>query len=372
MNTFRFSMPVQLFFGPGSAKKLEKLLKPYEKVMVITGLGGSARRSGALSAVEEHAKRPIIYDRIKSNPTDIMVDEGAELARREGVDCIVAVGGGSAIDAAKAIAIAAYNGPPVWDFVLGKKRPEGALPLIAVNTTHGTGSEVDRYSVLTKEGMYDKLGFQAIYPKASIDDPTFTLTLPKSLTASTTIDAFYHALEAALSKAAGPLSHLLSNEAIRLIVKYLPRVYDNPEDLEGRYYLLYASMLAGIAIDMCRTGLIHALEHPISGITDAHHGRGLALLGPAILKFYEGQVGDKLRELLRPLMETVGKESPTEALYEFQEAFGLNGRLRDVGLRREDLEFVVNVTFEQASHLISNSPVELGREEVLAILESIY
>ncbi len=364
-------MPVQLFFGPGSAKRLEKLLKPYEKVMVVTGLGGSARRSGALGAVEEHAKRLIIYDRVKSNPTDTIVDDGAELARQEGVECIVAVGGGSAIDTAKAIAIAAHDGPPIWDFVLGERKPSGALPLIAVNTTHGTGSEVNRYSVLTKEGTYDKLGFQAIYPRASIDDPTFTLTLPKPLTASTTIDAFYHALEAALSKVVGPLSLLISKEAIRLIVKYLPRVYDKPEDLEGRYYLLYASMLAGIAIDMCRTGLVHAIEHPLSGMTDIHHGKGLALLGPAVLKFYEERAAG-LKEILGPLMDAMGRGSPSEALYEFQDMYGLNGRLRDTGLRRDDLELLVDMTFEQASHLVSNSPIEPTKEEVSVILESIY
>ena len=371
MNTFRFSMPVQLFFGPGSVRRLEKLLEPYEKVMVVTGLGGSARRSGALGAVEEYAKRLIIYDRVKSNPTDRIVDEGAKLARQEGIECIVAVGGGSAIDTAKAIGIAAHDGPPIWDFVLGDRKPSGALPLIAVNTTHGTGSEVNRYSVLTKEGTYDKLGFQAIYPKASIDDPAFTLTLPKPLTAYTAMDAFYHALEAALSKTVGPLSYLISKEAIHLIVKYLPIVYDKPEDLEGRYYLLYASMLAGIAIDMCRTGLIHALEHPLSGITDVHHGKGLALLGPAVLRFYEERT-DRPKEMLRPLLDMTGKGGPSEALYEFQDTYGLNGRLKDTGLKKDDLGLLADMTFRQASHLISNSPVEPTKEGVLAILESVY
>lgn len=365
-------MPVRLFFGPGSYKKLEKLLKPYKKVMVVTSQGGSARRSGALSIVEEYAKELVLYDKVKSNPTDRIVDEGAELARMEGVDCIVAIGGGSAIDVAKALAIAAHHGAPIWEFITGEREASGSLPLIAINTTHGTGSEVDRFSVLTKEGTHYKLGFIAVYPKASIDDPTFTLTLPKSLTAFTAIDALYHAIEATLSKEAGPLSSLISKEAIRLIARYLPRVYDNLEDSEGRYYLLYASMLAGIAIDMCRTGLIHALEHPISGIVDVHHGMGLAILGPSILKFYEARVGDELSELLKPVMEVVGEKDPAEALYKFQEMFGLNKRLKDIGLKRDDLKLVVDMAFQETPYLVSNSPVEVSDEVALKILESLY
>ncbi len=374
MNAFRFTMPVQLFFGPNSSRWLEKALKPYDVIMVVMGPGGSARRSGALALVEERAKRLIIYDEARSNPTNRIADDGAELARREKVDCIVGIGGGSVIDSAKAIALAAHDGPPVWDFVVGRRRPKGALPLIAVNTTHGTGSEVDRYAVLTKEGTHDKMGFESpvMYPRASIDDPVFTVTLPKPLTASTAIDAFYHALEALLSKAVSPLSALISKEAIRLISKYLPLVYDRPDDLEGRYYLLYASMLAGIAIDMCRTGLIHALEHPVSGITDIHHGRGLALLGPAIIKFYEERIRGELEEALLPIMEVIGERNPGEALYSFQERFGLNGRLRDLGLKKEDLRPVVDMAFEQAPYLVSNSPVEPTKEQALNILESIY
>ena len=282
--------PVELHFGPKSFEKIGTLAGRYgKKALLVTGKQ-SMRKSGILDELErilgEAGIDSVIFDKVEPNPSYSTVEAGADTAISKKCDMVIGCGGGSAMDAAKAIAIVSFNDISVESLFSGKE-PPGTMPVMEIATTAGTGSEADRYFVLTNPETKEKngLGFRCSYPVASIIDPELMKTMPPRVTAATGLDAFFHGLESFVSKSSTPIGELYAKEAMRLIINNLERAFRNGDDMEAREKMALASTLAGLAIDAGRTTLLHAVEHPVSGHLNVAHGEGLAALSVPYMQF---------------------------------------------------------------------------------------
>ena len=245
-----------------------------------------------------------LYDGVRSNPTYANCDAAATIGRSMEAKAVLAIGGGSAIDTAKTAAILlAHPGKKAVDFYEKHAPITGALPVIAINTTHGTGSECNAYAVAQSDGA-DKpvLHSPHLYPTWVIEDPALTVTLPARQAVATAIDALTHALEAATATTASPYSICLAKEAVRLITAWLPTALRQPGNLAARYWLMYASAIAGLGFDLGMLHIAHALEHIMSTLNaEVAHGDGLGLLLPAVLAEIYPAAPEVLAELLRPI-----------------------------------------------------------------------
>jgi len=364
---------VQVYFGPGSlVENFPNVIRGSRKALIVSSKS-AARISGALSDVEKNLKEAGIefleYNKVTPNPSTSTVDEIVELIQNHGVDTIIAIGGGSVIDASKAASVLPGTGVKSRELVLGYRPSTRGLKLIAVNLTHGTGTEVDRFAVLTIHGTIEKRGFLIRYTDYSFDDPKYTTTLNYKQTLYTSLDAFYHAYESATAKRTNLLVQSLAETSVSNITKYLPRVLGNLGDLEARTMLLYSSMLSGICIDLTSgTHLIHALEHGFSGFKpELPHGAGLAILGPFVVYYTHKAVPEISARILRQLDPSVkpvseDAEKAMKAVAEFQRSLGFQEKLSDYGVGEPDLkpilDFVERTVIERFS---ANIPFPVNR-----------
>ena len=379
-----FYRPVEVFFGKGAVEKVGEVARRFGfKAMIVTGKE-SAKKSGALDKVirslNSHGIHEyVLYNEVIPNPTDRIVNEGARIAVEEKVDFIIGLGGGSALDTAKAISIVSSNEGSVWDYV---KYPEGPRlvpylnrPVICIPTTAGTGSEVNKYSVVTNEIRKEKLvlSHSLNYPKVAIIDPELTLTMSPELTAITGFDALTHALESLTNRAENFMAEECSVRAIELIFKWLPVAVEEPENYEAREKLSYAAMLAGVAIDHLGVALIHAMEHPISAhYPQVAHGLGLAILAPYITKFnYKGN--PEKYALFAGLMGYEERpELAVDALLDFLERIGLLKTLRDVGVEESMLDRLTEDVYMLSRHSFLINPVEPTLDDVRDLYQRAY
>jgi len=374
---------VEVYFGPGVLRRhLTSKIQGYRRVLVVTSRS-AALISGALNDVEralrEYSIDYTIYNNVKSNPDTKTADIVAEIAKNTRADAIIGIGGGSVIDVAKVSSISAKSNVKVEDIMVKRINTSEALPLIIINLTHGTGSEVNRFAVLTLSGTIEKRGFVARYPLVSFDDPTYTTTLSTKQTLYTTIDAFYHAYESATSKRTNLLVISLAEMAISNIKEHLKRAIEEPSNLEARTRLLYASMLAGISADIAGgSHLNHAIEHGFSGLNpELPHGAGLAMFGPMIVYYTHRAAPEISARLLRNLDPSIkptseDAEKAKRVVEEFQETHGFSERLSDYGIRGEDIERTVDFimkTISERYHVLI--PFPTSRELVLNIVRSV-
>ena len=368
-----------VYFGINSVEALNKWVDKFKRVFIVTSRR-AARISGALDDVtkilDAHGIKYEVFSEVFPNPTDSLVDTLAERIWRFGAEAVIAIGGGSVIDSAKMACIVVANGGRTIEYVKGGKEPRSSIPLAAVNLTHGTGTEADRYAVVTIEETREKLGtaHELLYPSISIDDPRYLTTLPKNQTLYTAIDAVFHAIESSTSRIASPYTEILAEKVIELVVKYLPRAVENPQDVEARYWLLYASMLAGIAIDHGRTHLVHAIEHALSGLKpELAHGAGLGIVGPIVLEHIYRARPDTCYRILRhldPSLEPSEKAAvkAREALSRFLESVGFREKLRDYGFSEENAQDVVRLTLSSPLRLLVGlAPFQVDEKLVLSI-----
>lgn len=283
---FQYHLPVNLLFGRGVSDKIgEKTALFGKKALIVTG-GSSTKRSGLLQKVEtllhESGVSSVLFDKVSPNPLISTVYEGADLAKQEQCDVVLALGGGSSMDAAKCIAFQAVNGGDINDYIFGRAYSNRALPVLAVPTTCGTGSEGNGFAVVTNPETKDKKSLRctAIIPACSIIDPLLMTTMPKEVLASVGFDALCHNMEAYLASSSQPLTNLQALEGVRLAAKSLRRVYSDPSDLESWENLCLASTLGGMVIGVCGVTAPHGMEHPASGLCNIPHGQGLAALTP--------------------------------------------------------------------------------------------
>jgi len=327
-----------LYFGLNSVNKMQRYIAGYSKIGVIASRTAS-RKSGALGDVLKLLGDKDVYvvDGPSPNPTIHEIEEMVDKLRGRGVEALIAIGGGSVIDSSKIVDVALASNVESRRVVTKELEGLRHIPLFAVNLTHGTGSEVDPYAVVNLPEEKLKIGLSVIYPVASFDDPRYTLTMPHRQIICTSIDALYHSLEAVTTKATSPYTLTVSEEAARLIFKYLPLAVKEPGDVKHRYWLLYASVLGGIAIDYSGVNIIHALEHGLSAVNrNLEHGCGLGIIGPELIKKLYSETPANLYRLLRQLSPELkpsveSAEKAGEVLREFQTSVGLKENLGSYG-----------------------------------------
>ena len=312
MLPFDFQLPTEIYFGPGKINNLGKYLKPVgKKALVVTGKS-SMRRLGMLDRVTELLKKAgiesVVFEGIEPNPRHTTCDKAAALARDEGCDFVIGLGGGSAMDAAKGIAITAMTGYSIWDYVYAgpdkpQRRIETALPIVCIPTIAATGSEADSGGIISNWETHEKTGIwgPALFPAVSIVDPELTTTCPPDYTADGGVDIITHVIESYFtSMAEAYLQDRLTEAVIKTVMKYLPRAIKDGSDIEARTHLSWSSTIAlsGL-VNSGRGGHypLHALEHVVSAHYDISHGRGLALLLPALMDYTVSARPEKFIEM---------------------------------------------------------------------------
>ncbi|MGL4819791.1 MAG: iron-containing alcohol dehydrogenase, partial [Bacilli bacterium] len=299
--------PTVLLFGKGQIQALPAQLADAKRVLLVYG-GGSIHRNGVYADVTAQLKEANIayveLGGVEPNPRLTTVEKGIALCRAEGVDWVLAVGGGSVIDCAKAISVGAANDAPIWSIITKQATATGALPLGTVLTLAATGSEMNANSVITNMDTEEKLGWSSPYafPKFSILDPTYTYSVPRDQTVYGIVDTMSHALEQYFHAGGHtPLTDRMTEGLLQTVMEAAPIVLDNPNDADARETLLYAGTLAlngtlapGIGGGDWST---HRLEHAVSALYDIPHAGGLAILFPAWLRFVSQKRPERVAEL---------------------------------------------------------------------------
>lgn len=374
------------YLGVGAISKIDYICSKLKeqgvgKLIVLSGRRAYAS-TGAWGHVESALKKNgidyLLYNKVTPNPTVDEVDEAVRQGRDFGAQAVIGIGGGSPIDASKTTAILlAYpdrNARDVYEF---KFTPEKAVPIVAINLTHGTGTEVDRFAVVTipEKQFKPAIAYDCVYPMFAIDDPQLMTGLPKNQTIYVSVDAVNHVVEASTSKVRSPYTVNLAKETVELVAKYLPEAIKDPSNLEARYYLLYASMIAGICFDNGMLHLTHALEHPLSGVkADITHGLGLGILLPAVIKQIYPAVPQIIAEIFSPInSELKGEAGEAEKAADLVEKWlnsvGITEKLSDLGFKEQDVDKLVDLAFNtpSLSSLLSIAPVEATRKMVRQI-----
>ncbi len=310
----------------------------------------------------------VVFDKIPPNPPLSVMEEGAAAAKESGCRLIVAIGGGSAIDSAKAMAlIAAHDSPAVEYFERRKVFSAPGLPVIAIPTTAGTGSEVNAFMVATAPDRDSKIacGPPQAFPKTAILDPELSISLPKNQTASTGLDALSHAVEAYWTKNFQPVSDINALESIRLILRWLPAAVSDGADIEARSNMLLASMLASLAFGSTGTGGPHGVSYPLTVRWNLDHGLAVAFTLPEFLERNLPLLGKQRAERLS---DALGADSPGESigvLRSFCESMGAPRSLGDIGIGKSDISSVVALS---SRINLDNSPSPITDKEVENIL----
>ncbi len=376
-----------VFFGVGAITKINDIAselkeKNIDKIIVLAGKN-SYKTIGAWDPIEKalikHNIEYVIYEGVLPNPTTHQIDEATKMAKDFGAQAVLPIGGGSAIDTGKSVAILLkYPDKNATELYQYEFTPNKAVPIIAVNTTHGTGTEVNRFAVATipEKDYKPVIAYDCIYPTYSIDDPQLTTFLPLNQTIFVSVDAVNHVIESSTTKTASPMSLTLAKETIRLVAKYLPKAIKDQQDLEARYYLHYASMIAGTSFDNGLLHYTHALEHPLSALKHKlSHGLGLAMLLPAVVKYIYKEKYNTLSDILSPIIPGLeasanNGEYCAKELEKWLISIGIKVKLKDEGFSEEDIPQLVNLAFNTPSlgTLLSFAPIHATKE----LVENIY
>lgn len=369
---FNYCLPVNLIFGRGKVNTLGQETKKYgNKALIVTGRN-STKKTGLLDKakklLEDSGVETVIFDKVAQNPLTTTVYEGAGIAKAEGIDVIVGLGGGSIMDAAKSIAFMSKNDGDVSDYIYNRKRSDEALPIILVPTTCGTGSEGNSFSVLTNPDNKDKksLRCNAIIAKASIIDPELMTTMPKHILASVGFDALCHNMEAYISKAAQPLTDMKALQGIELIGKYLVRAYNDSTDMEAYEKITWASTLGGMVINNAGVAAPHGMEHPASGLKDIVHGRGLAALTPVIYEESIDAAPEKFAVISKLLGGTDEKDC-VKTIKKLLKDIDLDTTLGEQGITEEDIDWMAENCMKVSAPSMAAHPKEFTIDDIKKI-----
>ena len=386
--SYTFHVPTKVLFGADVLRKLHEEKLPGKKALVVISNGKSTRTNGSLAALEAELDAAgvahVLFDKIQANPLEPTVQEGVEFGRAEGVDFVIGLGGGSVMDAAKAIAaMIPQQGGRVWDYMAtgtSEHRPFNAplLPFVAITTSAGTGSEVDAGSVITSPVTHEKGAFFSQCPALAVVDPALMVTVPPKFTAYQGFDALFHNTEGYISKFGNEMGAMVELEAIRLLGKWLPVAVADGKNLEARTKVAFANTLGGYSMDVSTCTSEHAIEHALSGEhQDLPHGAGLVMISLAYYKTFidRGDCPEKFVEMARALgkADATKPEDFLDALAALQKACGVDAlAMSDYGIRPEEFPGMVKLARSAVGMLFSCDPSELSDDDVLAILRASY
>lgn len=387
--SYTMNIPTKVIFGRGKINELHNQVMPGEKPLLVISKGKSVKENGSFYTVIQelaHAGlQAVVFDQIQANPLKSTVMEGAEIARENGCDFIVALGGGSVLDAAKAIALMSVNNGDYWDYVTagtgkGKIIQKKPLPIIAIPTTAGTGSEMDAAGVITNEETHEKIGFgnPALFPVLSVVDPELTKSIPAKFTAYQGFDALFHSVECYISNKANLLGDMYALTAIENVAAYLPRVVKNGSDMEAREHIAFASNLSGAVMTISGCTSEHSLEHAMSAYHgNLPHGAGLIMISKAYYQhFLDVHACDDRFVRMAKAMGLPEAEQPEDfitALEVLKEKCHVKDlKMGDYGMKAEEIPQIVENAFDTMGRLFLNDPAVLDRADCIAILEKSY
>lgn len=381
LTDFQNFLPTKLHFGAGKINEIGNISSKYGKKAIIVTGKNSSKKIGALDKVVDSLKNSgidsVIFNKIEPNPRSTTIDEGAQLAIKENCNIVIGLGGGSPMDASKVIAVIAKNGGNAWQYVKGEKSATEALPIICITTTSGTGSEANTFAVVTNPETNEKpgFGFECMFPKESIIDPELTIQIPQRVTASVGIDVFFHAIEAYTSTIATPISDAFCEKAIQLVYNNLYTAYQEGSNINARHNMSVANTIAGMAIQLAGTGLIHAMAHPIGGHYDSAHGEALASISIAIVKHNFNAEPEKYIKIANILGGNISKDDPealskvVKTLKDFYEPLNLNKDIYELGFKDEDLTTLTDDTFSTMQFCIDINAAKTNKEDVRKIYQ---
>lgn len=386
---FNYFIPTRVLFGPGTLKELHAQALPGKKAMIVTTAGKSVKKYGYLETVQKELEaagvQHILFDKILPNPIKEHVMEGAAICKENGVDFVVGLGGGSSIDSAKSIAVMAANEGDYWDYVnggsgKGRPVPNDPLPVVAITTTAGTGTEADPWTVITKTETNEKIGFgyDKTYPVLAIVDPELMVTVPKHLTAYQGFDALFHSTEGYLNNTSYVMSDMYALKAIELIGKSLAKAVEDGSDIEARTDVALANTLAGMVESTSGCTSEHSLAHAISAYhPNFEHGAALISVSVAYYTYFAktGACDERMIDMAKALGKKDAKcpMDFVEALKELKVACGVDQiSMSSYGMKREELAKYAANARDTMGGLYAVDPAPLSDEAALKILEDSY
>lgn len=389
MDSFLMYVPTKTLFGAGQLNNLHKQEMPGKKAMLVISNGKSTRQNGYLARTEQELKKAgveyLIFDKIQPNPLKSTVMEGGAFAREHGCDFIVALGGGSCMDAAKAIAIVAVNDGDLWDYVQsgkgGRKPIERApLPVVAITTTAGTGSETDSGGVITNADTCEKTGIidEKLFPVLAVVDPELMESVPPLFTAYQGFDALFHSTEGYISNKANLMSDMVALAAIENVARNLAAAVRNGEDSEARAKVAFGNYLSGIQMCVGSCTSEHSLEHAMSAYhQDLPHGAGLIMISLAYYEFFikKGVCPERFVRMAKAMgMEEADKpEDFLAALAKLQRDCGVDGlKMSDYGITPDEFEKMAINAKDSMGWLFTCDRVDMSVEECVAVYGKSY
>lgn len=377
---FEFILPTKIRYGAGIIEVLgeELRLLKSRKVMVITdkGLVNAGMVEKITGIIKSEGIDFIIYDEIEANPKDYNVEACAEKAREESIDTIVAFGGGSPIDAAKAVTVLARQGGKVRDYQGKGKIKEDCLPLITIPTTAGTGSEVTFSSVITdtKEKFKFTIKSTAIAAKTAIIDPELTLTVPPAVTAATGIDALTHAIEGYTANCTEPIAEAVGLYAVEYIARNIVEAVKNGKNIKARDEMMMGSLLAGLSFSHADVASVHCMAEALGSMYDAPHGMCNAILLPYVMEYNLPATGYKYARVARAMGieekdDFKAAVKGIEHIKQLSKEIGLPG-IRSLKVNTDDFELLAEMSIKNGSN--ESNPRKMTKEEYVLLFNKAY
>ena len=374
--TWNYLSPTKIVFGQNSFRTLKKIVLSQnvaKNILLVTGRS-SMKKLGYVDHINKMLYNWSVYhfDGVAPDPTPEVIEKALQFARPRKIELVIALGGGSALDVGKVLAILLKNNGSLEDYLEAKRNIEHpGVPLVAIPSTAGTASEVTCWATVwgkEKKKKYS-LTHQWMFPDFSIVDPMLTINMPPKLTAHTGMDALTHAIEAAWSKNAQPISDVFALRAIKLNRQNLKHTYDYPEDFEARTNMALASLLAGLAFNNTKTAACHSLSYPMTLNFGVPHGLAASITIKEVIKYNYKVLPKKVMQIVEEF-GCSSIEGFSESLSEMMLSLGLPIRLRDLNFKEKDIELLVDEGIN--SDRMGNNPANLSSEDIRTILTNSF
>lgn len=386
---YEFDVPTHTIFGAGALNNLHKQVLPGRKALLVISNGKSTRANGYLDRTLEQLQlagvQAVVFDKVQANPLKATVEEGGVCARENGCDFIVALGGGSCMDAAKGIAVMATNEGDLWDYIVpgtGKGKPitNTPLPIVAITTTAGTGSETDSGGVITNPETHEKTAIfgHDLFPKLAIVDPQLMLSVPPQFTAFQGFDALFHSTEGYIASTANLISDMVSLTAIENVGRHLAAAVKDGNSMPDRERVAFGNWLSGVQMVVGTCTSEHSLEHALSAYhQELPHGAGLIMISRAYYTHFieRGAAPERFIRMAQALGMTDAKEPAdfVRALVKLQEACGVADlKMSDYGIKPDEFETMAHNAKSAMGWLFDHDPLPLSIEDCVAIYMASY
>lgn len=383
MSTSAFFIPSVNLIGAGCLQDAVKIIASYGyrhglivSDAVLATIGMTDKVAGLLDAV---GIKTTVFSGAQPNPTVGNVNAGLALLKANQCDFVISLGGGSPHDCAKGIALVATNGGSIADYEGVDRSAKPQLPLVAINTTAGTASEMTRFCIITDEARHIKMAIvdKHTTPILSVNDPELMLEKPKALTAATGMDALTHAVEAYVSTAATPITDACAVKAVSLIHQYLRKAVNDGRDLHAREQMAYAQFLAGMAFNNASLGYVHAMAHQLGGLYDLPHGVCNAILLPHVQTFNASVAGGRLKDIashmgvdVRNMTDEEGAAACIAAIRQLSRDVGIPSGVKQLGAKEQDIDVLTSNALKDACGL--TNPRKATHQDISNIFRAAF